>query len=388
VYVSSPHPPPSGPLRGLKVLEIAGLGPGPFGVMLLADLGAEVVRVDRPGGGPEGVGTAPLDRGRQSVVIDLKQAVGVDVLLWLVETADVLVEGYRPGVAERLGFGPDVCLRRNPRLVYARMTGWGQTGPLAHTAGHDITYLARSGALHAIGRAGGPPQIPLNLLGDFGGGGMLMAFGICAALWERERSGQGQVIDAAIVDGVASMLTMQYGFLNSGYARDERGVNLLDSGAPFYDVYETADGGWMAVGAIEGPFFAELVRVLELTDLPDRRDQANWPQIRKQLAQRFAESTRDEWAQRFAGSDACVAPVLSLTEAPRDEQLAARDTYLTGDSVQPAAAPRFSRTPGAAGIAPARAGQHTEVVLAAWGIDGIAELIEAGVVVQTPTDLG
>ena len=383
MFSSSPR---SGPLSGLKVLEIAGLGPGPFAAMLLADLGAEVVRVDRPGSGTEGVGSAPLDRGRRSVVIDLKRPEGTAVLLRLIDVADVLIEGYRPGVAERLGFGPDECLRRNPRLVYGRMTGWGQDGPLATTAGHDITYLARTGALHAIGRAGGPPQIPLNLLGDFGGGGMLLAFGIGAALWERERSGAGQVVDAAIVDGVASMLAMQYGFLSTGYARDERGVNLLDSGAPFYDVYETADGRWMAVGAIEAPFYKELLRVLELAEMPSRADPANWPTIRARLAQRFAEEDRDTWAQRFAGSDACVAPVLSLNEAPRDEQLAARATYTVADgAVQPAVAPRFSRTPGAPGVPPHKAGQDTELVLEAWGLDDVADLIATGAVIQTET---
>jgi alpha-methylacyl-CoA racemase len=372
----------SGPLKGLTVLEIAGMGPGPYAAMLLADLGADVVRVDRPGGGQDGVGSAPLDRGRRSVVIDLKRAEGVMLLLQMVERADALIEGYRPGVAERLGFGPDDCLQRNPRLVYGRMTGWGQDGPLAHTAGHDITYLARTGALHAIGRAGGAPQIPLNLLGDFGGGGMLLAFGLCAALWERERSGQGQVVDAAIVDGVASMLTMQYGFLNSGYARDERGVNLLDSGAPFYDVYQTADGGWIAVGAIEAPFYRELVSVLELEGLPSRADSANWPTIRTRLAERFGREDRDTWVARFAGSDACVAPVLSLREAPRDEQLAARATYVVDEhGVQPAAAPRFSRTPGQLGVPPRTAGQDSEAVLRMWGIDP-GRLLSEGVVVQ------
>lgn len=372
----------SGPFSGLKVLEIASLGPGPYTAMLLADLGAEVVRVDRPGGGQDGVGSAPLDRGRQSVVIDLKRSEGVALLMDMVEKADVLIEGYRPGVAERLGFGPDDCLKRNPKLVYGRMTGWGQHGPLATTAGHDITYLARTGALHAIGRAGGAPQIPLNLLGDFGGGGMLLAFGLCAALWEREQSGQGQVVDAAIVDGVASMLTMQYGFLNTGYARDERGVNLLDSGAPFYDVYETADGGWMAVGAIEAPFYKSLVSVLELEDLPSRADQANWPTIRSRFAERFAQEDRGTWVSRFAGSDACVAPVLSLREAPDDPQLRARDTYIVDEGgVQPTAVPRFSRTPGQIGIPPRVVGQDTEVVLRTWGIDPTGLLAE-GIVVQ------
>lgn len=380
-FVTS-SPSRSGPLSGLTVLEIASLGPGPYAAMLLADLGAEVIRVDRPGGGQDGLGSAPLDRGRQSVVIDLKRAEGVAVLLRMVEKSDVLIEGYRPGVAERLGFGPDESLKRNPKLVYGRMTGWGQHGPLAHTAGHDITYLARTGALHAIGREGGAPQIPLNLLGDFGGGGMLLAFGLCAALWERERSGQGQVIDAAIVDGVASMLTMQYGFLNAGYARDERGVNLLDSGAPFYDVYQTADNGWIAVGAIEAPFYKELVSVLELEDLPSRADQANWPTIRRRFAERFAQRDRDAWVAHFAGSDACAAPVLPLREAPYDPQLRARGTYIVDEAgVQPTAVPRFSRTPGQIGIPPRAPGQDTEVVLRTWGIDPAGPLAE-GIIMQ------
>src|SRR5690242_3113957 len=311
-----------GPLAGLRVFERAGIGPGPFCAMMLADQGASVLRVDRPGpGGPDGAGRGGsrdrefLNRGRRSAVLDLKHPRAVDALLRLADTADVLIEGLRPGVTERLGAGPEVCLARNPRLVYARMTGWGQDGPMANTVGHDIGYIARTGALHALGRAGGPPQFPANLLGDFGGGGMLVAFGICAALLERATSGTGQVIDAAIVDGVASLLAMPWMLIAQGQWRDERGVNLLDGGAPWYDVYEAADGGWLAVGALEPPFYAALLGGLELTAVPDRDDPANWPKLRAMFAARFKQRTRDQWAQVFAGSDACVEPVLSLLEA-------------------------------------------------------------------------
>ena len=271
-------------------------------------------------------------------MLDLKHPRAVDALLRLADTADVLLEGLRPGVTERLGVGPEVCLRRNPRLVYARMTGWGQDGPLASTVGHDIGYIARTGALHALGRAGGPPQFPANLLGDFGGGGMLMAYGICAALVERATSGQGQVVDAAIVDGVASLLAMPLMFMAQGVWRDERGVNLLDGGVPWYDVYETADGKWMAVGALEPRFYAALLAGLGLTEAPDRADPGNWPELRELFAARFAERTRDEWAAAFAGSEACVEPVLSLREAASDEHLAARQTYVVQGRRRPARA--------------------------------------------------
>src|SRR5580658_8434983 len=318
-----------GPLAGLRVLELAGIGPGPFCAMMLADAGATVLRIDRPGARqrqPE-----LLNRGRQSAVLDLKHPRGIDALLRLTDVADVLLEGFRPGVTERMGVGPDVCLARNPRLVYARMTGWGQEGPASPTAGHDIGYIARTGALHALGRAGGPPQFPVNLLGDFGGGGMLMAFGICAALVERGTSGRGQVVDAAIVDGVASILAMPYMLMTQGFWRDERGVNLLDGGAPWYDVYETADGQWMAVGALEPQFYAALLAGLELTDLPDRGDPRNWPELRARLAARFAERTRDEWTAVFAGGDACTEPVLSLTEWGLPD---AQDLVACGAAVQ------------------------------------------------------
>jgi len=407
--MSAPGPGNQGPLTGVRVLELAGIGPGPFCAMMLADSGATVLRIDRPdprdrspapgqsaqgqgaqGQGAQGQGAERrperelLNRGRQSAMLDLKHPRAVHALLRLIDRADVLLEGFRPGVTERLGLGPDVCLRRNPRLVYARMTGWGQDGPLSATAGHDIGYIARTGALHALGRAGGPPQFPANLLGDFGGGGMLMAYGICAALVERAASGRGQVVDAAIVDGVASLLAMPLMFLAQGIWRDERGVNLLDGGVPWYDVYQTADGEWMAVGALEPRFYAALLDGLGLDDLPDRADPRTWPELRARLTARFAERTRDEWAATFAGSEACVEPVLSLTEAAADPHLAARQTYVTGDgTIQPAPSPRFSRTPGRLSQPPPRPGQHTVQALTAWGLADAQELIAVGAAVQS-----
>jgi len=371
------------------VLELAGIGPGPFCAMMLADAGATVLRIERPGASP-GVGTARpeqefLNRGRQSVVLDLKHPRAVDALLRLVDGADVLLEGFRPGVTERMGVGPDTCLARNPRLVYARMTGWGQQGPLAATAGHDIGYIARTGALHALGRAGGPPAFPANLLGDFGGGGMVMAYGICAALVERATSGRGQVVDTAIVDGVAALLAMPLMLMARGLWRDERGVNLLDGGVPWYDVYETADGQWMAVGALEPRFYAALLSGLGLTDAPDRANPQNWPELRARFTARFSERTRDEWAATFAGTDACVEPVLSLHEAAADEHLTARRTYVTGDGmIQPSPAPRFSRTPGQLPDPAPAPGQHTIEALTAWGLPDAEDLVACGAAVQAP----
>lgn len=363
-----------GPLAGVRVVELAGIGPAPYAAMLLADLGADVLRVDRPDATPlQPPATDLVNRGRRSVRVDLKSAQGVDVVLRLAERAEVLLEGFRPGVAERLGIGPDACLARNPRLVYGRMTGWGQDGPLAASAGHDITYLALTGALHATGRAGGPPQVPANLLGDFGGGGTFLVIGVLAALWESRASGRGQVVDAAIVDGVASLTTQLHGLLAAGMWRDERGVNLLDTGAPFYDVYETADARHVAVGALEPQFFAELVRLLfaeEPVDLPGQWDRDRWPQLRAAFAARFRQRTMREWAALFEGTDACVAPVLSLTEAREHPQLAARRTYVEGDGVtQPNVAPRLSRTPGRVGGPPPLPGEHTDAALRDWGID-------------------
>jgi alpha-methylacyl-CoA racemase len=372
-----------GPLTGVRVLELAGIGPGPFCAMMLADQGATVLRIDRPGAGDPQLQRAFMNRGRQSAVLDLKHPRAVDALLRLIDAADVLLEGFRPGVTERLGVGPDVCLHRNPRLVYARMTGWGQDGPVATAAGHDIGYIARAGALHGLGRAGGPPQFPANLLGDFGGGGMLMAYGICAALVERATSGHGQVVDAAIVDGVASLLAMPLMLMAQDRWRDERGVNFLDGGVPWYDVYETADGQWMAVGALEPQFYAALISGLGLTDPPDRDDPRHWPELRALFSARFKDCTRDEWAATFAGTDACVEPVLSMTEAAEDPHLTARQTYVIRDGVtQPAPSPRFSRTPGQLPDPAPVPGQHTTEALTDWGLADAADLVACGAAVQ------
>ena len=379
-----------GPLAGVRVLELAGIGPGPFCAMMLADSGASVLRIDRPGPGGDQTGLAAdrrgrdlMNRGRRSAVLDLKHPRAVDALLRLVETADVLLEGFRPGVTERIGVGPDACLARNPRLIYARMTGWGQSGPLAPTVGHDIGYLARTGALHALGRADGPPQFPANLLGDFGGGGMLVAYGICAALVERASSGRGQVVDAAIVDGVASLLAMPWMLMAQGLWRDERGVNLLDGGVPWYDVYETADGGWLAVGALEPRFYAALLAGLGLTGAPARENPKHWPELRALFTARFKERTRDEWAAVFASTEACVAPELSLHDAAADPHLTARQTYVTADSLtQPAPAPRFSRTPGQLTDPAPAPGQHTAEALTDWGLPDAADLIACGAAIQ------
>jgi alpha-methylacyl-CoA racemase len=334
-----------GPLAGVRVVELAGIGPGPFCAMLLADLGADVLRVDRPAASRPGWPTV-LARGRRSVAVDLKHPDGAGVVLDLVAAADALVEGFRPGVAERLGIGPDACLARNPRLVYGRVTGWGQQGPWRLAAGHDIDYVALAGALHPIGQAGGPPVPPLNLLGDFGGGGMLLALGVVAALLEAGRSGTGQVVDAAMVDGAALLTTQFHELLAAGLWREERGANLLDGGAPFYGVYETADGRHLAVGALEPQFWAELLRRLGLDagDLPAQLDRDGWPLLRARLAALFRTRTRDEWSELLAGTDACVTPVLGLAEAPAHPHNRARGTFVdVGGVVQPAPAPRFSR---------------------------------------------
>jgi alpha-methylacyl-CoA racemase len=360
----------TGPLAGVRVLELPSIGPGPFATMLLADLGADVVRVDRPGG--QALQVVPperdlLGRGKRSVGLDLKDPADVERLLSLVEQADLLVEGFRPGVAERLGVGPAECLSRRPRLVYGRMTGWGQDGPYAGTAGHDITYVATAGALHAIGAAGGPPQVPLNLVGDFAGA-LYLTTGLLAALHEASASGLGQVVDAAMVDSTAHLMTAFHGLLAAGVWRDERGVNLLDGGAPFYGVYATSDGGWMAVGALEPQFYDELLGRLGITaEDGARTDPSTWPSLRTRLAEAFASRTRDEWAEVFAGSDACVTPVLSLREAQRDPHLVARGTFADVDGVtQPVPAPRFSRTSAELSRRPPTPGEHTDEVLAEW----------------------
>jgi alpha-methylacyl-CoA racemase len=364
----------SGPLVGLRVIEIGGIGPGPFCAMLLADMGAEVVRVNRSAGAAhEAVSDLPLlARGRRSIALDLKNPSGLATLLRLVEQADGLIEGFRPGVAERLGFGPDVCLERNSRLVYGRMTGWGQTGPMAGMAGHDINYIALSGALGAIGRRGEPPLAPLNLVGDFGGGGMLLAFGVLAALLERQQSGRGQVVDASMVEGSALLMTMIYELMGTGLWNPERGSNALDSGAPFYDVHETADGQYVSFGSLEPQFFAELVAALELddADLADRNDPATWPALRERIAAVVKRRTRQEWEERLEGSDVCFAPVLHPSEAPRHPHNVARNTFIdVGGVVQPAPAPRFSRTPGRVTAPAATPGEHGREILADWGFD-------------------
>jgi alpha-methylacyl-CoA racemase len=361
-----------GPLHGVRVIEIASLAPAPFGCMVLADLGAEVLRVDRPDrSGRQALPPVdPLSRSRRSIRLNLKDQAGVDVLLRLADRADVLVEAFRPGVAERLGFGPDVCAARNPRLVYARMTGWGQDGPLADTAGHDIDYIAVSGSLDPIGRAGQRPVPPLNMLGDFGGGGMLLAVGVLAALLERERSGLGQVVDAAMVDGSALLASFLYGLRAAGAWQDERGTNVLDGGAPFYDTYATADGRHMAVGALEPRFYTELLERLGLdgAGLPAQYDRSGWPELRARLTEVFAGRTQAEWVEIFAGSDACVAPVVSPADAPGHPHNAARATFIdVGGVAQPAPAPRFGRTPCGPPSAPVRPGADTGDVLAEIG---------------------
>ncbi|MEW1643723.1 CaiB/BaiF CoA-transferase family protein [Streptomyces sp. NPDC091219] len=379
----------SGPLAGCRVVELGGIGPGPFAGMFLADLGAEVVRVDRPeradepdAGGPADV----LNRGKRSVVLDLKHPAGPAALLELAARADVLIEGFRPGVTERLGIGPHACLARNPRLVYGRMTGWGRTGPLAATAGHDLTYIALTGALGAIGDAAGPPQIPLNLVGDFGGGGCYLVIGVLAALHAVGRTGVGQVVDAAIVDGTAHLLASTFGKLGRGAWTDERGINQLDGGWPFYAVYGTKDGRHMAVGALEPKFYRCLIDLLKLDVDPERQhDRTTWPDMRRRLTERFAERTRDEWAALFAGTDACVAPVLGLTEAAAHPQLAERRSLFTRDGVvQPGAAPRFSATPSSPGPAAPPVGADTRAVLRDWLIAGADEFVESGAAVQFP----
>jgi alpha-methylacyl-CoA racemase len=358
-----------GPLSGCRVVELAGIGPGPFAGMILADLGAEVVRVDRPadGGRPRAETFDVLGRGKKSVVLDLKRPEAVAAVLDLVAGADALIEGYRPGVTERLGLGPAECLARNPRLVYGRMTGWGQDGPLAKQAGHDIAYIAVTGALHTIGEHDGPPQIPLNLLGDFAGGSTYLVIGLLAALWAVRSGAPGQVVDAAIVDGAAHLLAMTHGMLAAGAWTDERGVNLLDGGAPFYSVYATADGRHMAVGALEPKFYEEFLAGLGLDEDPARQhDRGGWAALRRRIAEAFATRTQAEWARVFSGTDACVAPVLGLREAADHPHMAARDTLVARDGVlQPAPAPRFSATPTAPVAAPPANGQDDPAAIAA-----------------------
>jgi alpha-methylacyl-CoA racemase len=358
------------------VLELAGIGPGPFAAMLLADLGADVVRIDRPGG--PGLGIEPAadltNRNKRSVLLDLKTPHGPAAVLDLVERADILIEGNRPGVAERLGVGPGQCLARNPRLVYGRMTGWGQDGPLAASAGHDIGYIAITGALGLAGPADGDPAAPANLLGDYAGGSLYLVTGVLAALHHARAHGTGQVVDAAIVDGTSHLSTMLHGMLAAGAWQDRRAGNLLDGGAPFYGVYPTADGGHMAVGALEQRFYETFAALLGLTaeEAALRDDPARWPDLRTAVATRFRSRTRDEWTAVFTGTDACVAPVLSLTEAPRHPHLAARGTFTEAyGTTQPAPAPRFSVTPTALRRPPALPGAHTAEVARDWDVPAL-----------------
>ncbi|MGW6863392.1 CaiB/BaiF CoA transferase family protein [Streptomyces sp. NPDC054904] len=367
---------PGGPLAGVRVVELAGIGPGPFAAMLLADLGADVVRVDRPGGGGLAVDPAydVTNRNKRSVLIDLKSDDGPARVLDLVERADVLIEGFRPGVAERLGVGPADCHARNPALVYGRMTGWGQEGPLAHTAGHDIAYIAVTGALGMIGSPDEPPAVPANLVGDYAGGSLYLVIGVLAALRHaRTPGGAGQVVDAAIVDGTAHLTAMIHGMVAAGGWQDRRGVNLLDGGCPFYGTYETSDGGHMAVGALEQQFYDTFVGLLGLGDrAPARKDLARWGELREAVAARFKSRTREEWTAVFEGTDACVAPVLSLREAPHHPHLAARGTFTDfGGITQPAPAPRFSATPTAVTSGPARPGADTGSVAADWDVPAL-----------------
>jgi len=370
----------SGPLQGMKIIEIAGIGPAPFCAMLLADMGADVIRVERANTPETGFEMASrfevLNRGRRSVAIDLKSPEGVALLKRLVEKADMLFEGYRPGVMERLGVGPDDCWAVNPRLVYGRMTGFGQTGPMAAAAGHDINYIALTGALDAIGPAGGPPVPPLNLVGDFGGGGMLLALGLLAAHVEAQRSGKGQVVDVAMVDGAALLMTSIYGFKAAGLWSGPRGSNLLDGGAPWYGVFETSDGKHVSLGSIEPRFYATFLERagIDPASLPAQHDTAGWPELRKALERVFAGRTSQEWCRLLEGSDACFAPVLSMADAPLHPHMVERDSFVTLDGVvQPAPAPRFSRTPSAVGRPPPRAGEHTDEVLADWGVKARGE---------------
>ncbi|MFD8710289.1 CaiB/BaiF CoA transferase family protein [Streptomyces anulatus] len=364
-----------GPLTGVRVVELAGIGPGPFAAMLLADLGADVVRVDRPGGAGLGIDPASdlTNRNKRSVLLDLKSDEGPARVLDLVERADILIEGYRPGVAERLGVGPEACLARNPKLVYGRMTGWGQDGPLAERAGHDIAYLALTGTLSMIGKPDEPPVVPANLVGDYAGGSLYLVVGVLAALQHARAHGEGQVVDAAIVDGAAHLATMIHGMLAAGSWQDRRGTNLLDGGCPFYGTYATSDGGHMAVGPLEGQFYAEFIGLLGIADaFPDRWDLARWDELRAAVTERFLTRTRDEWTEVFDGTDACVAPVLSLTEAPHHPHLAARSTFVEHSGLtQPAPAPRFSATPVSVRSGPARPGGDTAAVAADWDVPAL-----------------
>jgi alpha-methylacyl-CoA racemase len=379
----------AGPLTGIRIIEMAGIGPGPFAAMMLSDMGAEVIRLERVqavrGAAPGPPGWDVLQRGRRNLALDLKHPDGVSAMLSLVDRADALIEGFRPGVMERLGVGPDVCLARNPKLVFGRMTGWGQEGPYATSAGHDINYIALAGSLAHFGRHGEPPTPPLNMVGDFGGGGMLLAYGVVCALFEAQRSGQGQVVDTAMVDGAAVMMAMFWGMKQIG-AFDEahRGGNMLDTGAHFYDVYRCADGGYVSIGSIEPQFYAELLRLTGLADDPEfalQMDQALWPILKGRLEKIFHTKTRDEWCAVMEGTDVCFAPVLTMSEAERHPHNVERRTFIEiAGASQPAPAPRFSRTVPEVAGPPAHPGQHTREVLVDWGLDAtqVDALITSG----------
>jgi alpha-methylacyl-CoA racemase len=375
-----------GPLSGLRILELEGLGPAPFAGMMLADMGAEVISITRRSV-PEGAafGNSISERGKKSIALNLKSPEGIEAVLKLCESADALIEGFRPGVMERLGLGPEQCLARNPKLVYGRMTGWGQTGPLAHAAGHDINYISLSGALGAIGRSGDKPLPPLNLVGDFGGGGMFLAFGVVSALLEASRSGQGQVVDTSMVEGSAVLMHMMYSFFNNGQWQDKRGVNMLDTGAHYYETYETKDGGFMSVGSIEPQFYALLMEKAELDPavFGNQNDFARWPDMKVALADVFKTKTRDEWTAIFEGTDACVAPILNMTEAPKHPHNVERGSFIeVGGHIQPGPAPKFSRSaPQVSGGAP-RPGADTESVLleaAGYDAEALTALRDKGV---------
>jgi alpha-methylacyl-CoA racemase len=378
-----------GPLAGVKIVELAGIGPGPFAGMLLSDMGADIVRIDRAGqvnpADFDKPNLEPLYRGRRSIGVDLKNPEGVELVLKLVEKADALTEGFRPGVTERLGLGPDVCLARNPKLVYSRMTGWGQDGPMAQAAGHDINYIALAGALAHFGRAGGKPTPPINLVGDFGGGGMFQAFGVVCGILEARTSGKGQVIDVAMVDGTATLMSMMWGLKKIGFWSEALGDNVLDTGAPFYDTYETSDGKFISLGSLEPQFYAELIQKigLEGEELPFQMDKNGWGTLRDKFTALFKTKTRDEWDAILKGSDACYAPVLTMSEAANEEHIKARNTIINRGGVdQPAPAPRFSRTPGEIERDAPWPGQHTDEALGDWGFaDGeITKLRESGAV--------
>ncbi len=376
-----------GPLKGVTIIEIAGLGPGPFAAMLLADMGADVIRVERPGGNLFAAADEPrldfLNRNKRCISVNLKADGGVETVLTLLERADALLEGNRPGVMERLGLGPDVCLARNPALVYGRMTGWGQEGPMANAAGHDINYIALAGALHPMGRRGEKPAVPLNLVGDFGGGGLMLAYGMVCALLEARNSGEGQVVDAAMIDGAATLMASTFGASQVGFWTDDRGTNMLDTGSHFYEVYETRDGKYISLGSIEPQFYAALLEKLgdDAVHFENQFDAENWPAMKEKMAEVIARKTRDEWDGIFEGADVCYAPVLSMEEVRHHPHHRARQTFLDdGEVWEPAPAPRFSRTKGEVTRNAARIGEHTEEVLVEFGFseEQIAAGLESG----------